>query len=117
MQSISSNRYEYLRQKPATDLPDTKPETRLVSTDTREQVYIHTAMPAPGVYTAGYSVYWKAGRLSQKIPSAKDGVFQSKREAELYTIGFFIRYIRHFTESNRQAILQEEAALSQQQLF
>lgn len=114
--SRPQNKYENLKRE-AIDLPDTKPDTRKISFDKSEQIYLHVSEPYPGIFAAGYSVYWKNGRLSQRVPSAKDGTFSSHREAELYTVGFFLMYIQHFTQHNREAILSEEKLLAQTQLF
>lgn len=113
-----NSRYEYLRHE---EYPDAAPVTTYssenISPDRTETIHLHYAEAEPGKWVGGYSVFWKNGRQSLKIPSLSDGWFSSSREAKLFYLGFMLNYLEFFTEDNQFAIKEAVNKYSQSTLF
>lgn len=113
-----NSRFEYLRHE---EYPDAAPVTTYssenISPDRTETIHIHYAEAEPGKWVGGYSVFWKNGRQSLKIPSLADGWFSSSREAKLFYLDFMLNYLEFFTEDNQFAIKEAVNKYSQSTLF
>lgn len=113
-----NSRFEHLRHE---EYPDAAPVASYysenISLDRTETIHIHFAEAERGKWVGGYSVFWKNGRQSLKIPSLADGWFSSAREAKLFYLGFMLGYLEFFTGENQFAIKEAVNKYSQSTLF
>lgn len=114
----SKNPYEYLKlDAVCTHVLIPAQSTWTITEDRAETVSILTSVLDDGRWCYGYSVYWKNGRHSHCNPDPSKGLFQSKREAQLYALGFMSLYTSYFTEETNVAILKAVGEKSQAELF
>lgn len=112
------NRYESLKIDCLADVEPVDVQSSWYVADSRdEQIAILTSLLPDGSWVYGYTVYWKNGRVSTCRTTAKNGLFQTQREAQLYAIGFMLMFLEYFTEETRAALRRGEDSLLQASLF
>jgi len=115
---MSKNPYEYLKTPCLADGKPVEVQSSMTITDSREEsITIHTTQLPDGAWTYGYNVHWKNGRTSALQTSAGNGLFKTRREAQLYAVGFMRLYLTYFHPDTREAIVKAESSLMQAALF
>lgn len=116
MENQSTNPYDYLRSTYKGEIHEAYVHERLRISG-RETIDVLSSQIEPGVFVAGFIVYWSDDRVSQRIPSTAYGVFPSEREARLWVIGYMLSFEQHFSGDTVSQLRQQENVLAQQVLF
>lgn len=69
-----------------------------------EHIDMYTAEIDPGKFSYGYMIGFKDGRQASKMPGDLSGWFSSRKDAELYFLGYIIRYKEYFSDEAIRAV-------------
>lgn len=113
MGMYTKNPYEHLKIGTGETVSSEISSSWLVSESRDEKIVINASRLDSGFWVWGYMVNWASGRYSESSPSAKNGLFNSLREARLYAIGFMLVYLDYFTQESQNSLLKARASLAQ----